>query len=124
MRNYIQLIGRLTKDPEKASINILVKSSMVYNKTKDQSFFIDIQAWDKSANALLRYKKGDLVLISGSLDIQTWDDKNGGKRSKAIINVNYSIKIPKDDDISIPDSNNTYKQKYTIDNIEEEESMF
>jgi single-stranded DNA-binding protein len=114
MRNYIQLIGRLTKDPEQASINIdkiLVKCSMAYNKTK-------------SANALLRYKKGDLVLVSGSLDIQTWDDKNGGKRSKAIINVNYSIKIPKDDDISIPDSNNKYKEKYTIDNIEEEDSVF
>lgn len=90
MRNCLQLIGRITKDPEfkKVGEHDLATSSMAYNKNKEQSWFIDINAWRDSAEKLMQYKKGELVLISGELDIQTWE-KEGVKHSKQILVMKF-----------------------------------
>jgi single-stranded DNA-binding protein len=90
MRNHLQLIGRLTKEPEfkKVGEHDLASCSMAYNKNKDQSFFIDINAWRDSAERLMQYKKGELVLISGELDVQSWE-KDGVKHSKSILVMKF-----------------------------------
>ena len=98
MRNVLQLIGRLTKQPERKPVGdkILVTCSMAYNVTKTKSWFIDVNAWDKAGEQLEKYKKGDLVLLHGSLEVQSWDDNQGGKRTKPLMNVRMSMRIPKD----------------------------
>lgn len=90
MRNSLQLIGRLTKDPEfkKVGEHDLANCSMAYNKNKDASFFIDISAWRDSAEKLMNYKKGELVLISGELDIQSWE-KDGIKYNKPLLVMKF-----------------------------------
>jgi len=103
MRNVLQLIGRLTKDPERRPVGdkLLVTCSMAYNVNKNKSWFIDVNAWDKAAEQLSKLRKGDLVLLHGNLDIQSWDDNHGNKRSKAIINVRMSMRIPRDNDATL-----------------------
>jgi single stranded DNA-binding protein len=101
MRNYIQLICRLTKDPESKPVGDkkLCIASAAYNVTREKSWFIDINSWDKSAEKFLKYKKGDLVIVQGSLDIQSWEDKNGNRRTKPLINCRESMRIPKDNSL-------------------------
>jgi single-stranded DNA-binding protein len=90
MRNYLQLIGRLTKDPEfkKVGEHDLANCSMAYNKNKDQSFFIDINAWRDSAEKLMQYKKGELVIVSGELDVQSYTVE-GNSKTKAVLVLKF-----------------------------------
>lgn len=112
MRNFVQLIGRLTKEPmQKDGLTgkSLVTASIAYNKNKDHSFFIDLNAWEKSGQTLLNYRKGDEILVSGALDIQSWKDQNGNQRSKVIIVVNYSKRIPRDNERDV--YNSSFKEQ-------------
>ena len=84
--NSVNLTGRLCADPELrrtgdgtgvCSYTIAVKRPMA----KDVTDFIDIVSWRQSAEYLSNHaKKGDLVAVSGILQIRNWEDKNGNKR--------------------------------------------
>lgn len=108
MRNYLQLIGRLTKDPEfkKIGEHDLANCSMAYNKNKDQSFFIDINAWRDLAEKLMQYKKGELVMVSGELDIQSYT-LEGNLKTKTILVLKFIQPV-------------SYKQKQTDSNTIDE----
>lgn len=90
--NSIQIIGRLTRDPElkdAGSYQVVNFSIAVNGFKKDESYFFDCQAWGKLATDIIMpyIKKGNRVGITGDLKQQTWNDKDGGKRSKVIIEV-------------------------------------
>lgn len=84
--NSIQLVGRLTADPELrrtgegtavCSYSLAVKRPMV----KDKTDFIDCVTWRQGAEYLAQYAhKGDVVAVSGSLQGREWTDKQGAKR--------------------------------------------
>jgi single-stranded DNA-binding protein len=103
MRNQLQLICRITKDPEYKAINgdDFATCSIAYNKSKDKSWFLDITAWKETATKLMDYKKGELVILSGELDVQTWE-KDGIKHVKPIMVLRYiqpmSYKNKKEDE--------------------------
>lgn len=90
MRNVVQLIGRITKDPEFKVINgkDFASTSLAYNKSKENVFFIDLNFWEKIASKSMKYEKGELVLVSGDLDIQSWE-KDGIRHTKTLINVRF-----------------------------------
>jgi len=88
--NKIIMMGRLTKDPDLRSIpsgtpicefGIAVDSGFGDNK---RTCFIDVTVWGKQAEFVHKYfKKGSGIHVDGRLDLDTWDDKNGGgKRYK------------------------------------------
>ena len=93
--NEVILLGNLTRDPEFADAKnggkARCKSGIAVNtksKAGDKVMFIDITAWDKTAEVLANYcQKGKQVLIRGRLEFETWEDKQGGKRSKHSITV-------------------------------------
>lgn len=91
--NSCNFVGRLCADPELrrtqdgtavCSFSIAVKRPMV----KDATDFIDVVAWRQSAEYLVKYgHKGDVVAVSGTLQIRLWEDKTGGKRRSAEVNA-------------------------------------
>ena len=91
--NKCILIGNLTKDPEikiltsgtaVCKFNIAINRRYTQNgKTIDETCFIEIVVWGKSAENCKNYLlKGSQVLVEGRLNQETWTDNNGNNRSK------------------------------------------
>lgn len=93
--NLVQLMGRLTSDPELRHISsgtAVTELRMAVNKTwsnkdgdkKEEVLYVDVTYWGKTAEIVCQYlRKGSSVYVQGSLKMDTWDDKTTGeKRSK------------------------------------------
>ena len=107
--NITLLKGNLARDPEMrtisangkqtAVVNFTVATSREYTKAngeKDKvTSFINCEAWDSGAEVIgSSFKKGDLVMIEGSLRNDTWE-KDGVKHSSLKVRVNNFSKITK-----------------------------
>ena len=93
--NKVMLMGRLTRDPEMrytpsgmavAKVGLAV-GRRYFNKntqqTVEESTFIDCEAWGKQAETINQYmRKGRPLFIEGRLKFDTWESKEGQKRSK------------------------------------------
>ena len=87
--NKVQLIGRLTKDPEiKYTQNQIANLSFTVacdHKFKDQngqrqSDFINCVAWRQTAEFIAKYfNKGNKIALVGSIQTRTYE-KNGAKQ--------------------------------------------
>lgn len=89
--NKVMLLGNVTRNPEVryvpgkelpvAKFGLAVTKKM---KDKDETCFIDIVAFGKTAEMCGEYiTKGMPLLIEGRLQYSTWEDKESGqKRSK------------------------------------------
>lgn len=85
--NSINLVGRLTADPEHkqtqsgksvCSFTLAVSRPRV----KDTTDFINAVVWEKSAEYLTTYgRKGNLVAVTGVLTSRKYDDKDGNHRT-------------------------------------------
>lgn len=88
--NSINISGRLTKDPQAATLQSgtkYCKFTVAVDRPfqKDKADFIDVIAWDKTADLVQRYLvKGRQVIVQGSLQIDTYE-KDGVKRTKAVV---------------------------------------
>ena len=94
MLNHIDLMGRLTRDPELrytqsgtpvASFRLAVDRDFGNKETGEkQTDFIDIVAWRTTGEFAAKYfVKGSLVAVSGRLQMRDWTDKEGNKRTGA-----------------------------------------
>lgn len=107
--NLVILRGNLARDPElryvspsgrkTAVINFTVAVSREFTKAngdKDKvTTFVNCEAWDTGAEAISQsFRKGDLVMVEGSLRNDTWE-KDGVKRSTMKIRVNNFARIQK-----------------------------
>lgn len=88
--NKVNLIGRLTKDPELRYTTTNNTAVCSYTLAVDRRFkaqggerqadFINIVAWSKTAEFCSNYfKKGQQVAVSGRIQTRTWDDNDGKK---------------------------------------------
>ena len=92
--NQVILIGNLTRDVElrhTPSNQTVANIGMAMNRqyqTKDgerreEVTFVDCEAWGRQAEVMAQYlSKGRPVMIQGRLKLDTWQDKEGGNRSK------------------------------------------
>lgn len=92
--NTVMLGGNLTRDPETkaagsnktvASFGIAInrKYKGSDGEQKEEATFVDIEAWGRTAELVAQYlAKGSPVFIEGRLKLDTWEDKDGNKRSK------------------------------------------
>ena len=97
--NQVQILGTMTKDVEvkyTQSGTAIGNFGVAYNdKWKDQSgelkekaHFFDVSVFGKQVETIRQYfKKGSRILISGSLDFQSWQDQQGNNRSKVGIKL-------------------------------------
>jgi len=110
--NTVHLIGRLTKDPElKHTQNqtAYCKFSIANNRMagdKEEVNFFDVTTWTKIAENCSKYlKKGSQVAITGRLEQQRWQDKDGNNRNKIEIvaqSVQFMSKANNQDGSSTP----------------------
>lgn len=91
MLNKVILMGRLTKEPElrHTQSNIPVASFTLavdrgYKKDDDaiNADFINIVAWRGTAEFVSKwFTKGQLVAVSGRLQVRTYKDRDGNNRT-------------------------------------------
>lgn len=101
------LRGNLARDPEVRTVNTNGKSTTVVNFTiavsreytkangeKDKiTTFVPCEAWDSGAEIIGKsFRKGDLVMIEGSLRNDSWE-KDGVKHNSMKVRVNNFSKI-------------------------------
>lgn len=88
--NKVILGGRLTADPElkqtQQGVSVTTFSIAVNRRAqKDketQTDFINCVAWRQTAEFISRYfKKGSSICVSGSIQVRSYEDKQGAKRT-------------------------------------------
>ena len=85
--NTVQLIGRLTRDPEAHEGNGHQVARMrvaVPGRDRDaEPDYVDVVAFDGLAATCLEYlKKGRQVGVSGRLNYSEWEAEDGSRRSR------------------------------------------
>ena len=92
--NMVILMGNLTRDPDlsytqsgKPVCKLGLAVSNKYKDSKgteiDKPCFIDVTLWNKQAENTAEYmKKGYSITIIGRLELDQWEDKEGGKHKK------------------------------------------
>lgn len=92
--NLIVISGRLTRDPEvrytpagKAVAKVGIANNRRFRNTssgewQDETTFVDVTVWgDAAARAKDKLKKGSPVLVEGRLAFESWEAKDGTKRT-------------------------------------------
>lgn len=106
MLNQVSIMGRIVRDPElrRTSSGIAVTSfTLAVDRdytTKDsderETDFIDIVAWRASAEYAVKYiRKGDMVAVSGRIQVRCWTDQDGNKRRTTEVNAESVYGIPR-----------------------------
>lgn len=90
--NNLSIVGRLTRDPEKlvtktgaqvARFSLAVNSGFGDNA---QTSFFDCVAFGKLAGVIVEYcRKGQRIGLTGSLEQNRWENRDGQKRSRVEI---------------------------------------
>ena len=105
LRNSVQLIGRLGKDPEIVELTSgkkLVKFSLATNESYrnqkgekiDETQWHNIVAWEKKADFANEYlKKGMEIALEGKLIHREYESANGEKRYATEINMNDVVMV-------------------------------
>ena len=91
MLNVVVVMGRMVVDPEPrktldgtdvTSFRIAVDRDYVKPGEERQTDFFDVVAWRGAATFVCNYfRKGSLIAIQGWLQMRTYEDKNGKKRT-------------------------------------------
>ena len=98
MLNHIDLMGRLTRDPELrrtangtavASFTVAVDRDFQNKESGEkETDFIDCVAWRHTGEFVSKYfQKGSMIVVTGRLTIRAWQDKDGNKRRSAEVVV-------------------------------------
>lgn len=95
--NRVILMGNLTRDPEMRQtqngtsicrFSIAVNRSFSANdgSQRDETCFVDIDSFGRTAENISKYfTKGKPILVEGRLRQDSWEDKQGQKRTKLVV---------------------------------------
>ncbi len=90
--NKVMLIGNLTRDPElrytpkgTAVADISLAINRIWtneqNARQEETIFVEVTLWGRQAELAQQYlSKGRMAYIEGRLQMDTWDDKETGKK--------------------------------------------
>jgi single-strand DNA-binding protein len=107
IRNSVQLIGRLGKDPEIKTIGndrkmariSLATSNNYYNakgERVEETDWHNVVAFGKVVDTIEKYvRKGQEIAIEGKLTASNWEDKDGNKRYSVDIVLNELVLLQK-----------------------------
>lgn len=94
MLNHITIMGRLVADPEirrtgsgVAVTNFTIACDRDFSSNGEkETDFVEIVSWRNTAEFVSKYfSKGRMAVVSGRLQIRSWNDKDGNKRKTAEI---------------------------------------
>lgn len=96
MNNYTIFDARLVADAEKVDLKsdkTLTKCRVADNNVgkKDDSRparFVSCKAFGAQAEAMAKLSKGDVITVSGQLQIEAYDAKDGTKKQQDVLMVN------------------------------------
>lgn len=104
--NKVILVGNLTRDPEVkyttggtavTEIGLAVNRSWFdkqSNERKEETTFVDVTLWGRQAEVAGEYlSKGRPVLIEGRLQLDTWDDRETGKKRSKLRVVGEAMQM-------------------------------
>lgn len=103
--NKVMLIGNLTRDPElrytpsgKAVTDISIAINRVWandqGQKQEDTTFVDVTLWGRQAELAQQYlSKGRGVYIEGRLQLDTWDDKETGKKRSRLKVVGETLQF-------------------------------
>lgn len=103
--NKVMLIGNLTRDPElrytpkgTAVADISLAINRVWNNEQNQkqeeTVFVDVTLWGRQAELAQQYlTKGRGAYIEGRLQMDTWDDKETGKKRSKLKVIGESLQF-------------------------------
>lgn len=92
--NRVFLMGNLTRDPQQRFLpsgQSVVELGLATNRKytaqngekREEVTFVDIEVWGKTAEVIAKYfKKGNPIFVEGRLKFDSWQTKEGEKRSK------------------------------------------
>lgn len=95
--NTVMIAGNLTRDPQTrflANDRTVADFSIAMNRRyragdgeqKEEVTFVDIEAWGRTAELVGQYlHKGSACYVDGRLRQDSWDDRNGQKRTKLVV---------------------------------------
>lgn len=107
--NKVILLGRITKEIELIDVKPelkIAKFSLAVRSTKatEDSNFFDVVAFGKQAEMLATtVKKGQRILVEGSLRQEKFTDKTGANRSKVVVILNGFSYIEKREEVAEDD---------------------
>jgi single-strand DNA-binding protein len=96
--NRVLMTGNLTNDPELVEtgktkvINTLLANHLFYENGQEErqqvTTFVELKIWGVSAENFAKFaRRGQEILVEGSLRQDRWEDEKGNKRSKLYLNV-------------------------------------
>ena len=103
--NKVMLIGNLTRDPELrhtpsgravADISLAINRVWVNDagQKQEDTTFVDVTLWGRQAELAQQYlTKGRGAYIEGRLQMDTWDDKETGKKRSRLKVVGDSLQF-------------------------------
>jgi len=97
--NKVIISGNLVRDPDTKILENgthLAKMSIANNQRyrdrsgewQEKTCYVDVVAWRKTAELVSEFcRKGSPVLVEGELIFNSWEDRDGNKRSRLEINA-------------------------------------
>ncbi len=87
--NKVFLLGNLTKEPDLRAfpngqsvcdLRLAVSRRFTSNgQEQEETCFVDVVVWGRAANNCRQFlSKGSQVMVEGRLQLDTWEDRNGG----------------------------------------------
>lgn len=119
--NSVQLVGRLTKDPElkqTASGTSYCKFSLAVDRMKDkngnkETDFINCQAWGKQAEVICQYvQKGHRLGITGRIQTGKYQNKDGQTVYTTDVVINSMDFLEPRQQTAQPQAPQNYGQQY------------
>lgn len=106
--NKVMLIGNLTRDPElrytpkgTAVADIALAINRVWNndqgQKQEETTFVDVTLWGRQAELAQQYlSKGRCAYIEGRLQLDSWDDKETGKKRSKLKVIGETLQFMPD----------------------------
>ena len=123
MLNRIDLMGRMTRDPElryttsgTAAVSFSLACERDYTEPDNsrKADFIDCVAWRGTAETIARHlSKGRMIAVSGRLQIRDWTDREGARRRRAEVVVEsfyFADSRPREEGSPMPEAPPEYGQ--------------
>ena len=133
--NSVIVSGRLTRDVDlryTASgtpvATIGIANDRAYRDSdgnwQNETNFFKVTAWTKLAEkASENFKKGSPVIVEGRLSWQSWQDKDGNKRTTVEIMASRIQNLEREVDTSEPDSDDNPEASENTKGVEDEDEV-
>ncbi len=103
--NKVMLIGNLTRDPELRHTpkgHAVTELGLAINRVwydddkqkQEDTTFVDVTFWGRQAETIQQYlSKGRPIYVEGRLQLDTWDDKETGKKRSKLRVIGESFQF-------------------------------